>query len=133
MSLVSHAFNAAIVGMIMAPLCVADDHANVKRYRYADSECTGGSIGGRRMRCQTRRDLTRGSGPESIDFLDIVFRLEREFMIKIPQGELFSELLVRGVTDILHDGQVTDPGMAALRALQLPVRRLDGHWTAAVG
>ena len=28
-------------------------------------------------------------GAESIDFLDIVFRLEREFMIKIRQGELF--------------------------------------------
>jgi acyl carrier protein len=58
-------------------------------------------------------------GAESIDFLDIVFRLEREFTIKIPQGELFSELLVRGGTEFLHDGQVTDQGMAALRA-QLP-------------
>ncbi len=28
-------------------------------------------------------------GAESIDFLDIVFRLEREFGIKIPRGELF--------------------------------------------
>ena len=58
-------------------------------------------------------------GAESIDFLDIVFRLEREFMIKIPQGELFSDLLVRGDTEILHDGRVTDLGMATLRA-QLP-------------
>ena len=30
-------------------------------------------------------------GAESIDFLDIVFRLEREFNIKIPRGELFPE------------------------------------------
>jgi acyl carrier protein len=29
-------------------------------------------------------------GAESIDFLDIVFRLEREFGIAIPRGELFS-------------------------------------------
>jgi acyl carrier protein len=58
-------------------------------------------------------------GAESIDFLDIVFRLEREFTIKIPQGELFSELLVRAGTEILHDGRVTDLGMATLRA-QLP-------------
>jgi len=58
-------------------------------------------------------------GAKSIDFLDIVFRLEREFTIKIPQGELFSELLVRGGTEILHDGQATDLGMATLRA-QLP-------------
>ena len=30
-------------------------------------------------------------GAESIDFLDIVFRLEREFSIRIPRGELFPE------------------------------------------
>jgi len=30
-------------------------------------------------------------GAESIDFLDIVFRLERNFGIKIPRGELFPE------------------------------------------
>ena len=30
-------------------------------------------------------------GAESIDFLDIAFRIEREFGIKIPRGELFSE------------------------------------------
>ena len=28
-------------------------------------------------------------GAESIDFLDIVFRLEKSFDIKIPRGELF--------------------------------------------
>jgi len=68
-------------------------------------------------------------GAESIDFLDIVFRLEREFTIKIPQGELFSELLVRAGTEILHDGQVTDQGLATLRT-QLPfadLTDLDRH------
>jgi acyl carrier protein len=30
-------------------------------------------------------------GAESIDFLDIVFRLEKAFGIKIPRGELFPE------------------------------------------
>ena len=32
-------------------------------------------------------------GAESIDFLDIVFRLEKNFSIKIPRGELFPENL----------------------------------------
>ena len=32
-------------------------------------------------------------GAESIDFLDIVFRLEKTFDIKIPRGELFPENL----------------------------------------
>ena len=35
-------------------------------------------------------------GAESIDFLDIVFRLEREFGIKIPRGELFPESIFQG-------------------------------------
>ncbi len=30
-------------------------------------------------------------GAESIDFLDIVFRLEKAFSIKIPKGELFPD------------------------------------------
>jgi acyl carrier protein len=58
-------------------------------------------------------------GAESIDFLDIVFRLEREFAIKIPHGELLSEQVFRGDTEIVQDGQVTDEGLAALRS-QLP-------------
>jgi acyl carrier protein len=55
-------------------------------------------------------------GAESIDFLDIVFRLEREFMIRIPRGELFSELLFQDVTQIVQDGRVTDEGIGTLRS-----------------
>lgn len=40
-------------------------------------------------------------GAESIDFLDIVFRLEKEFSIKIPKGELFPD-------DILSDPEYVD-------------------------
>jgi acyl carrier protein len=35
--------------------------------------------------------LTKDLGAESIDFLDIVFKLEQAFGIKINQGELFPE------------------------------------------
>lgn len=58
-------------------------------------------------------------GAESIDFLDIVFRLERAFGIKIPRGELFPERVFELSTEIVHDGQVTDEGLAALRS-QMP-------------
>jgi acyl carrier protein len=58
-------------------------------------------------------------GAESIDFLDIVFRLEREFGIKIPRGELFHEQLFEDGTALLQDGRVTDEGLVALRA-QMP-------------
>jgi acyl carrier protein len=54
-------------------------------------------------------------GAESIDFLDIVFRLERAFGIKIRQGELFPESVFQ-VTEIVQNGQVTDEGLAVLRA-----------------
>ena len=55
-------------------------------------------------------------GAESMDFLDIVFRLEREFEIKIPRGELFFERVFELSPEIVHDGQVTDEGLAALRS-----------------
>src|SRR5204863_4661952 len=54
-------------------------------------------------------------GAESIDFLDIVFRLEREFGIKIPRGELFPESIFSGDPDFVQDGKVTDKGIAELR------------------
>jgi acyl carrier protein len=53
-------------------------------------------------------------GAESIDFLDIVFRLEREFGIKIPRGELFPESIFQGDPEFVQDGKVTDKGIAEL-------------------
>ena len=55
-------------------------------------------------------------GAESIDFLDIVFRLEREFGIKIPRGELFPESIFQGDPEFVQNGRVTDKGLAELRA-----------------
>src|SRR5438309_5133267 len=55
-------------------------------------------------------------GAESIDFLDIVFRLEREFAIKIPRGELFPESIFQGDPEFVQDGRVTDKGLAELRS-----------------
>ena len=55
-------------------------------------------------------------GAESIDFLDIVFRLEREFGIKIPRGELFPESIFQGDPDFVQNGKVTEKGLAELRA-----------------
>jgi acyl carrier protein len=55
-------------------------------------------------------------GAESIDFLDIVFRLEREFGIKIPRGELFPEAIFQGDPELVQDGRVTPKGLDELRA-----------------
>src|ERR1700741_1136902 len=54
-------------------------------------------------------------GAESIDFLDIVFRLEREFGIKIPRNELFPESIFQGDPDFVQDGKVTEKGLDELR------------------
>jgi acyl carrier protein len=62
-------------------------------------------------------------GAESIDFLDIVFRLEKAFDIKIPRGELFPEDVL---TDqkYIQDGRVTEHGVAELRK-RMPFANLD--------
>src|SRR5437588_4588496 len=54
-------------------------------------------------------------GAESIDFLDIVFRLEREFCIKIPRGELFPESIFQGDPEFVQDGKLTPKGLSELR------------------
>jgi acyl carrier protein len=55
-------------------------------------------------------------GAESIDFLDIVFRLEREFSLKIPRGELFPESIFQADPECVQNGRVTEKGLAELRA-----------------
>jgi len=54
-------------------------------------------------------------GAESIDFLDIVFRLEKTFGIKIPRGELFPEEILNN-PEYVEAGKLTSNGMAALKA-----------------
>lgn len=54
-------------------------------------------------------------GAESIDFLDIVFRLEREFGIKIPRNELFPEAVFQGDPEFVQNGKVTSKGLTELK------------------
>lgn len=53
-------------------------------------------------------------GAESIDFLDIMFRLEKAFGIKIPKGEMMPEGL-QNDPNIVQDGIVTPAGIAELK------------------
>jgi acyl carrier protein len=55
-------------------------------------------------------------GAESIDFLDIVFRLEKAFAIKIPREELFPVEALMSNTDYVKDGKLTAAGLAELKA-----------------
>ena len=58
--------------------------------------------------------LTGDLGAESIDFLDIVFKLEQAFGFKIAQGELFPEN-VQQDPEFVQDGKVTAKGIATLK------------------
>lgn len=62
-------------------------------------------------------------GAESIDFLDIVFRLEKSFDIKIPRGELFPEDILTDAKYV-QDGKVTEVGLSELRK-RMPFANLD--------
>jgi len=58
--------------------------------------------------------LVTDLGAESIDFLDIVFRLEKALSIKIPREELFPENLTAD-SKYAKDGMLTAEGVAALK------------------
>lgn len=58
--------------------------------------------------------LIKDLGAESIDFLDIVFRLEKTFKIKIPKGELFPEKILTDAR-FVKNGLVTQTGIEELK------------------
>ncbi len=55
-------------------------------------------------------------GAESIDFLDIVFRLEKAFGMKVPREELFPVESLLNNPQLVSNGKLTPEGLAELRA-----------------
>jgi acyl carrier protein len=53
-------------------------------------------------------------GAESIDFLDIVFKLEKSFEIQIPRDELFPDDILTNA-EYVQDGKVTQTGIEQLK------------------
>ncbi len=53
-------------------------------------------------------------GAESIDFLDIVFKLEKGFDIQIPRDELFPDDILTNA-EFVQDGKVTETGLVKLK------------------
>lgn len=53
-------------------------------------------------------------GAESIDFLDIVFKLEKAFDIQIPREELFPDDILTNASYV-QDGKVTPAGIEMLK------------------
>lgn len=74
--------------------------------------------------------LIKDLGAESIDFLDLVFRLERGFGVKIPRGQIEKE--ARGNlsdAEFEKDGVISPEGMNALKAYlpEVPAERFKDN------
>lgn len=67
--------------------------------------------------------LVRDLGAESIDFIDILFRLEKAFDIKIPNGELFPGNIFADER-FVSQGRVTEAGLQELKA-KVPYLDID--------
>jgi acyl carrier protein len=70
--------------------------------------------------------LIEGLNAESIDFLDMVFRLERTFKVKIPRGKIVED--ARGElseAEFERKGVLTEAGLAQLRTYlsEVPAER----------
>jgi len=72
------------------------------------------ALGVSRSEITTDASLIGDLEAESIDFLDIVFRLEKGFGIEIARGELFPQELLRDPL-LVDNGRLTREGVAALR------------------
>jgi acyl carrier protein len=78
--------------------------------------------------------LIEGLDAESIDFLDLVFRLERGFGVKIPRGKIVED--ARGPlpeAEFENKGIVTDAGLARLKEFltEVPADRFKTPLKAA--
>ena len=83
---------------------------------------------------QLQVPLIEGLDAESIDFLDLVFRLERSFGVKIPRGKIVED--ARGdlpEAEFEKGGIVTDAGLAQLRDFlsEVPAERFKTPLKAA--
>ena len=78
--------------------------------------------------------LINDLGAESIDFLDIVFRLERAFKVKIPRGKIVEEARGPLTEDQFQSGgAVTEAGIARLKEFlsEVPADRIKAPLKAA--
>ena len=82
-----------------------------------------GALGVEESDITPEASLKRDLGAESIDFIDIVFRLEKAFDLKIPAGDLFPSHLLNDER-FVKEGVVTAEGLAELRT-KLPYLELE--------
>lgn len=77
-------------------------------------ETLAGALGVDKDEVKPEASLTRDLGAESIDFIDIIFRLEKTFDIKIPSGDLFPGNVLNDER-FVQNGSVTEAGLEELK------------------
>jgi len=70
--------------------------------------------------------LQRELGADSLDLLEVTFRLEEEFGIEFLRGELFSDSIFRTDPEWVQDGRLTEIGFTELRS-RLPYADLSRY------
>ncbi len=90
------------------------------------AETVADAIGCEVEKVKLESSLIDDLGAESIDFVDIIFRLQRLFKVKIPRGKIVEE--ARGSlseAEFEKAGVVSDAGLARLRAFltEVPAER----------
>jgi len=86
-------------------------------------ETLSGALGVEAGEVKPEASLTRDLGAESIDFIDIIFRLEKAFDIKIPSGDLFPGNILND-EKFVQNGVVTPAGLEELR-VKVPYLDMD--------
>ena len=91
------------------------------------AETVADALACEKERVKLEASLIDDLGAESIDFLDIVFRLERAFKVKIPRGKILEE--ARGdlsESEFDKGGIVSDLGLERLKSFlsEVPPERL---------
>lgn len=79
------------------------------------SDTLAGALGIDKNDIRPESSLVRDLGAESIDFIDIIFRLEKTFDIKIPSGDLFPANILND-DRFVKEGRVTAEGLVELKS-----------------
>ena len=87
-------------------------------------ECLVTVLGVDEDEVKAEASLIEDLGAESIDFVDLIFRLEKAFNIHIPQGELFPQDFFSN-KEYVAGGKFTAKGLEVFRA-KYPFIELDG-------
>src|SRR5437660_11766010 len=111
-------------GVQMAEAAITQEEINAVFPKVAETiaDALGAEIGD----IKPNVSLIEGLDAESIDFLDMVFRLERAFKVKIPRGKIVEN--ARGTlaeAEFEQKGLVTDVGLSQLKSYlsEVPAER----------